>query len=134
MSDTCFGHLSSEDLVHWKRHPDTPFSGATGTVVRHDGEYYMFFTGPGQAVSLAVSQDLDHWTLVEGNPIVSSDGDVYQHGNFRDPYVFFNEQEDCWWMLLGDGALLHQVAAMKQASSISRSVRFGARSATGNTR
>ncbi|MEA1950447.1 MAG: LamG-like jellyroll fold domain-containing protein, partial [Planctomycetota bacterium] len=101
MSDGCFGHSSSDDLVNWKRHPDTPFSGATGTVLEHDGHYYMFFTGPGQAVSMALSDDLDHWRPAENNPVVKSDGAIYQHGNFRDPYVFYNDEDRCWWMLIG---------------------------------
>ena len=35
------------------------------------------------------------------NPILKSDGKIYQHGNFRDPYVFYNAEEQCWWMLIG---------------------------------
>lgn len=101
MSTGCFGHSSSADLIHWKRHPDTPFDGATGTVLAHEGRYYMFFTGPGQAVSLALSDDLDHWRVAENNPLVTSDGAIYRHGNFRDPYVFYNDEDRCWWMLVG---------------------------------
>ena len=29
MSEGCFAHSSSDDLIHWKQHPDTPFKGAT---------------------------------------------------------------------------------------------------------
>lgn len=96
-----FAHSSSEDLIHWKQHPEVSFGGATGSVVKHEGQYYMFYTAPGQAVSAAVSKDLDAWTPVENNPVVESDGKIYQHGNFRDPYVFYNEEDQCWWLLVG---------------------------------
>ena len=96
-----FGHISSDNLIDWKEHPQTPFGGCTGTVVPHEGRYYMFFTGPGQAVSLAVSDDLDTWRLHNKNPILKSDGKIYQHGNFRDPYVFYNKEDKCWWLILG---------------------------------
>ena len=101
MSEGCFAHSSSDDLVHWKQHPGTPFKGATGTVVEHDGRYYMFFTNSDQSIFLAQSDDLDTWKLCDKNPILKSDGKIYQHGNFRDPYVFYNEGEQSWWMLIG---------------------------------
>lgn len=96
-----FAHSSSNDLIYWKQHPDVTFGGATGSIVKHNEQYYIFYTAPGQAVSVAISKDLDIWTSVEKNPVVESDGKIYQHGNFRDPYVFYNEEDQCWWLLLG---------------------------------
>jgi beta-fructofuranosidase len=100
-------HLVSEDLVHWEERPlAIDHWAATGTVVHHEGHFYMFYTGHPQRVHLAVSDDLDHWTDHPDNPILEADGVRYPRDYFRDPYVFFHEGEQTWWMLLGSQYLL----------------------------
>jgi beta-fructofuranosidase len=96
-----FGHFASRDLVHWEKRPETPFGGATGTVIEHAGKFYMFFTGGGQTVHLATSDDLDRWALHPNNPVLDGDDQRYERRNFRDPFVFFNEEEGQWWLLIG---------------------------------
>jgi sucrose-6-phosphate hydrolase SacC (GH32 family) len=95
------GHRVSRDLVNWEVRPIAiPGPMATGSVIEHKGTFYFFYTGPGQTVYLATSEDLDHWTIHENNPLVTADGKQYVGPDFRDPYVFRNEAEDCWWMLI----------------------------------
>ena len=96
-----FGHFTSRDLIHWEKRPETPFGGATGTVIEHDRKFYMFYTGDHQTVHLATSDDLDQWTLYSDNPILDGDDQRYSRENFRDPYVFFNHKEGQWWLLIG---------------------------------
>jgi len=96
-----FGHFASRDLIHWEKRPETPFGGATGTVIEHDRKFYMFYTGGHQTVHLATSDDLDHWTLYPDNPVLDGDDQTYSRENFRDPYVFFNHEEGQWWLLMG---------------------------------
>jgi len=103
-------HYTSRDLVHWDKHPIAVSGGAqgepdsqgcaTGAVIESEGRFYLFYTG-NQNICLATSVDLDHWTKHPANPILSPDGQAYTHGYFRDPFVFFHEQEGQWWMLLG---------------------------------
>jgi sucrose-6-phosphate hydrolase SacC (GH32 family) len=99
----------------------------TGSVVEKDGVFHAFYTGHNnrnpeglEFVMHATSPDAIHWTKHPGD-ILRPDGVIYRIGkkadpgrdnwipiqewNFRDPYVFFNEQEKCYWMLfLGDDA------------------------------
>jgi beta-fructofuranosidase len=67
--------------------------------VHHDSRFYFFYTAD-QTVHLATSDDLDHWTPYEHNPVAVADGTHYVGGNFRDPYVFHDEAESCWCMLV----------------------------------
>ncbi len=103
-------HYTSRDLVHWAARPIAVAGGqegepdsqgcATGTVVQHEERFYLFYTG-NQNVCLATSDDLDHWTKHPSNPILEPDGQQYTLGYFRDPFVFFNEDQGVWWMLFG---------------------------------
>src|SRR5690606_915946 len=54
-----------------------------------------------QTICLATSTDLDTWVKHPDNPILTGDGVRYMANYFRDPYVFFNQEDNCWWMLLG---------------------------------
>jgi beta-fructofuranosidase len=106
-------HFVSHDYVHWEvkpiaiplgavGEPDADGMIATGVVVEHEGRFHMFYAAGGsQTICLATSTDLDNWTKHAGNPILVGDGELYARDYFRDPYVFFNEAEGCWWMLLG---------------------------------
>ena len=105
-------HFVSEDLINWETWPVAVLPGApgepdagmiaTGTVVEHDARFYLFYTaGPAQTICLATSNDLTHWAKHSANPIVTAATGWYAAGHWRDPYVFFNRAEGCWWMLLG---------------------------------
>ncbi len=104
-------HRTSRDLVHWKIEPVAVWSGnpgdadganiAPGTVVKgHDGRFYLLYTG-NQNVCLATSDDLYTWVKHGDNPVLAGDGVHASPANFRDPFVFHNEEEQCWWMLVG---------------------------------
>ncbi|MCC7491020.1 MAG: family 43 glycosylhydrolase [Fimbriimonadaceae bacterium] len=114
-------HLVSRDLVTWQRLPTAlrpdrsdaagPDGGAmfTGCVVEHQGAFNIFYTGhnPGhrahrEVVRHATSPDLITWTK-QRDWMLPPDGQLYSarpDADFRDPYVFWNEDERCWWMLL----------------------------------
>ena len=105
-------HFVSEDLINWEAWPAAILPGAsgepdagmiaTGTVVEHDARFYLFYTaGPAQTICLATSNDLTHWAKHPANPLVTAATGWYAAGHWRDPYVFFNRAEGCWWMLLG---------------------------------
>jgi len=103
-------HHVSRDLVHWEERPVVVTRGkegepdcqnnATGSVVEHDGRFYLFYTG-NQNVCLATSDDLDHWTKHPRNPLLQGDDKMYERANFRDPFVFYYEPEKLWWLLVG---------------------------------
>lgn len=82
--ETSFGHVSSQDLVHWERHPSVVPSGLPGSfqstavwapqVLRVGDIWYMFYTGVQvegelrdnrQRVGLLTSDDLVNWIPVD---------------------------------------------------------------------
>lgn len=94
--------LSTTDHLHFEEH-DTKIDAATGSVVFHDGMYHMFATlfksRPMKNVIIhAVSPDLDAWTILDDT--LMSDNAIYEEAHFRDPFVFWNEEDACWWMIM----------------------------------
>ncbi|MCA9448235.1 MAG: GH32 C-terminal domain-containing protein, partial [Candidatus Omnitrophica bacterium] len=77
----CWGHASSEDLLHWRWHTPAlyPAPGDVDTgifsgncFVNKDGEATMLYHGVGAGNCIATSGEpgLDHWTKLPSNPIV----------------------------------------------------------------
>lgn len=114
---TSWAHIVSRNLMDWDELPtavapggdDAPdFGGCwTGSVVRRKDLFHMFYTGhaPGdpqrpQNICHAVSFDLIKWHKDEYNPVLLPDARWYEGADWRDPFVFRNEAERCWWMLI----------------------------------
>lgn len=112
---TSWQHVSSRDLQTWTTFPPALEPGAagtvdaggiwTGSVVEHDGTYWLFYTAhdPGaanpQAICLATSTDLVTFARHPGNPLLLPAASC-EPVDWRDPYVFFNADEGQWWMLV----------------------------------
>lgn len=112
------GHAVSEDLVHWTVRPVALRHGPagcwddqaiwTGSIIRHEGRYYWFYTAirhadRAQRIGLALSDDLDTWHRYEGNPIVEADPRWYEKAPergeaCRDPWVVRDPDGDGWLM------------------------------------
>ena len=77
----------------------------TGSVVESDGIYYLFYTGHhvgaanSQTICLATSTDIVGFERHGRNPLIAPIAG-YDAIDWRDPYVFYNEVERCWWMLI----------------------------------
>lgn len=112
-----WAHVVSRDLLHWHRlpaavvpEPNGPdaFGCWTGSVIEHDGTFYLFYTGCGgpdgthQTVCLATSQDLVRWQKDPTNPLVVPCA-PYATGDptvaWRDPHVV-REQDGSFTMFL----------------------------------
>ena len=95
--------LETKDHVHFTEH-NTKIVGGTGSVIKVDGVYHMFYCTFQQLpdrnyIQHAVSSDLDEWTTLKDEAFCS-DGAIYAPVHWRDPFVFWVEEEQCWWMLL----------------------------------
>ncbi len=113
---TSWFHARSRDLVDWEELPValTPGSGDepdsdgvwTGSVIERDDRYHLFYTGhridsaTPQTICRATSEDLVHFVKDRSNPILAPDTARYESVDWRDPYVFWNEEERCYWMLI----------------------------------
>ena len=132
-----WGHIVSQDLLHWQELPkalekgDDPLgpdweSIWTGSIVEHNGTFYLFYTGKNssdplgdQKVMQARSTDLIHWKKhpeytfyadgkIYWNKTINGtidDKQIYHHQAFRDPHVIWNPEKKVWWLAL------HSVAA-----------------------
>ena len=108
------GHAVSQDLKRWEIMPTalapSTESGAwddyttwTGSIIKHAGTYYMFYTGTNRAengkiqrVGLATSDDLISWKRHPGGALIEADPQWYElydtslwyEQTWRDPWVF----------------------------------------------
>jgi beta-fructofuranosidase len=111
-------HLSTRDFVTFEDHGEALPRGTkdeqdlfvfTGSVIEKDGRFHIFYTGhnphfrrqgrPEQAVMHAISDDLDTWRKLPADTIpVPASG--YEPHDWRDPFVFWNDEAGEYWMLL----------------------------------
>jgi beta-fructofuranosidase len=112
---TTWQHACTRDLKIWKSLAPAlgpgeanTFDGGgiwTGSVVESDGSYYLFYTGHHvgaanpQTICLATSADLVRFERHGRNPLITPLAG-YEAIDWRDPYVFYNETERRWWMLI----------------------------------
>lgn len=88
-----WGHVSSTDLFHWRHHPTGLVSGmfSGNCFINQDGRPTMCYhqVGQGNAMAVAVDDDLNEWKKLDSNPITpkTKPGDPH-HDKYRswDPF------------------------------------------------
>jgi hypothetical protein len=110
-------HLVSRDLIHWERLNSVPTIGPegawdhtptlTGTTVRHQGRYYLFYGADGvpQQVGVMLSDDLENWHKYEGNPVLEPAGPYYQ--------TALSEELPLWYIDWRDPCVVWDAAAQQ---------------------
>ncbi len=115
---TPWWHLVTHDFVTFEDWGEALPRGASGTqdvwvftgsAIERQGVYHIFYTGhnehfahsgkPVQAVLHATSPDLRTWTKDDTFFFVAP-ASGYEKDDWRDPYVFWNEEAGEYWMLL----------------------------------
>jgi beta-fructofuranosidase len=94
--------LGTEDFVHYKEYGSIGIQGGTGAILEVDGIYHLFsciFPENRQVICHATSRDLLTW---EKHPEDDFEPDpaLYDPSDWRDPFVFWNEDESQYWMLM----------------------------------
>lgn len=117
--DTTWHLVTTKDFLHLQYHGEMIHPGGvdqpdhnayTGSVIRDkDGTYYAFFTAYNenykingkvvQSVMRAKGKDPYHLET-DRNFLFASDDQIYEAFDWRDPFVFYHEKEQCWYMLL----------------------------------
>ena len=136
---TTWRHLRSDDLVHWEQLPDALVPGGdgdpdrdgtwTGSVITAHGQFHIFYTGHTllgdlpQSVCHATSDDGVSWIKDPLNPISVPDLGRFERKDWRDPFVFWNEHEQRYWMLLstrsgGHPAVSRGVVALQTSTDL----------------
>ncbi len=109
-------YLRSDDGVHWEIMPDAYGPGEhgdcdgdgiwTGSVIEHEGVFHFFYTGYNresaspQSICKTASIELSHWEKSAANPLITPDPRWYETVDWRDPYVYRDEQAGCFKMLI----------------------------------
>jgi beta-fructofuranosidase len=122
------GHIVSKDLVDWKALSDafgpgpvgSPDAGGiwTGSLIEHEGTFHFFYTGYNpelpnpQQICKATSDDLVHWTKEGANPLFGPDNRWYEPTDWRDPFIFRNEDRHTGFTML--------IAAREKAGPVLR--------------
>nr|WP_315085874.1 glycoside hydrolase family 32 protein [uncultured Lachnoanaerobaculum sp.] len=119
---TSWNLLITEDGVNIKdckvvlpvgEYDDADYACYTGSVIEgNDGQFHMFYTAqnnynpkyhrdgkPLQYVAHAISTDLINWEKLP-ELTFGADESIYEPFDWRDPFVFYNEDEKCFDMLL----------------------------------
>lgn len=92
---------------------DVDLSCYTGSVLKGpDNKFHLFYTAqncdnpkfckdgkPLQFIMQATSDDLIHWEK-HYDTVFGSDGKLYEVYDWRDPFVYLNEEDNCYYMLL----------------------------------
>jgi beta-fructofuranosidase len=127
-------HAVSKDLVNWEELPialapgpdDYDLDGAwTGSIVERNGTFYLFYTGHRagaknpQTICVSTSRDNVHFTKSPKNPILKPDPKVFEDIDFRDPYIFWNDEEQKYWMLI---AARHAAGPERRRGTIALSI------------
>jgi beta-fructofuranosidase len=113
---TTWSHAESKDLIHWGEVETAIYPGTgdepdadgvwTGSVIYGEGKYHAFYTGYNyhtakqQTICHAASEDCVTWRKDAANPVISPFEELYESLDWRDPYVFYNVDDKCYWILI----------------------------------
>ena len=110
--------ISTRDFLHFTEHGEMLGRGTmdeqdlyvfTGSAIEARGQYHIFYVGenpyfrkkgkPEQKVMHAVSDDLLKWRKIPADTFAAPP-ETYEPNDWRDPFVFWNEHANEYWMLL----------------------------------
>jgi beta-fructofuranosidase len=94
--------LGTQDFVQYQEYGPCNIPGGTGSVIEVDDVFHLFyciFPQGQQIVCHATSSDLLHWKKHPEEDF-GPDPEYYAPADWRDPFVFWNQAANAYWMLL----------------------------------
>lgn len=129
-SKQTIGHSTSTDLINWTYEGTVidcnsaewlDFGVATGSIVKHNGLWYMLFTSKPsdpnkKGLAIAVSKDLMKWDVVGDGPVVSArkyykvnyNGKEHTARIMADPYVYPEPIDGYFYIFVNSHISHHQ--------------------------
>jgi beta-fructofuranosidase len=98
--------VGTNDFCDFNAYGACKIKGGTGHILKVEGIYHMFyciFPEGKQLACHAISQDLLHWEPIPEDTFTADDR-IYELSDWRDPFVFWNEEEGQYWMLIAASA------------------------------
>ncbi len=114
-----FHSFTTSDFVHYEyqgeaipvTNPDDyDLALGTGSVTKAGDTYHAFYTGNNprwfaagrnrEYIRHAVSNDLKTFTKIGEDTFTAQPELGYDRENFRDPFLFWNEEKEEWWLLI----------------------------------
>ena len=111
-----WGHFSSSDLLQWTEHipvlsPDNSYDRfgiwSGHCIIGPDRKPAIMYTGASSDTSFGMqlafpnADDLLNWTKFSGNPVVKGTAKQFARYDFRDPYLW--KENDVYYMAVGFG-------------------------------
>ncbi len=101
----------------------------TGCVYKKDGVFYLYYTSfspygdkSREMICLATSKDGVHFDKHPENPLFGPDYALYgASDDFRDPYVWYHEEEKCYWMVFAAGLMNSRCQTRRGAVGLAKS-------------
>ncbi|KAE9632947.1 DUF4975 domain-containing protein [Defluviitalea raffinosedens] len=104
-TDFCKYEFLGEVIPYGNDIKEQDIALGTGSVIKDkNGLFHAFYTGhndtysPKEAIMHATSTDLQNWDKHEEDTFYADE--EYSSDDFRDPYVFYNENDEKYWMLV----------------------------------
>jgi beta-fructofuranosidase len=95
--------LGTNDFIRYTEYGSCGIQGGTGHVLEVDGLYHKFYCkfpkNAPQIVCHATSEDFMNWKEIREDSFAADDR-IYELSDWRDPFVFWNEEKQEYWMLL----------------------------------
>lgn len=95
--------ITTSDFIDFKEEGACNIVGGTGSIIKIDDLYHMFYckfpSAEEQLVCHAISKDLEIWEDITEDTF-TADGKIYDKAHWRDPHVFWNKKEGEYWMLI----------------------------------
>lgn len=100
--DNEYSVIETEDFVHFSGDRRVQIYGGTGEIIKHNGKYHLYKCG-GQRDGVTF---IEHYmgdtpyAFKRMDDVIPSDNEIYVPWAWRDPRIFWVEEEQCYWMLV----------------------------------